>query len=240
MRAQLYGGDSQLIQNVGQNRSTLVSIASESETDRDIPSSSAGERSSEGRDLSRQSSDRTSQSQSINEGSTSLSRPLLAMTLSDGTMPVFFLSDRAIILFESYNKDLVQHYPGVTFPEYCTAEQVRRTKPILFQAAVTAAACQTDGDLFEELFNGIIKLYGEKIFIEGERSLEFVQALTLTSVWYCPPEQEWGHAKLQFYQYLRMAATMAIELGIGMKLDSTINSLEESRTLLSCYLCCAG
>jgi hypothetical protein len=105
---------------------------------------------------------------------------------------------------------------------------------------VTAASCQLDLMLFRELFQKVTKIYAEKIFIKGEKSLELIQSLILSSVWYCPPEESCGRMNLHFYQYIHMAATMALDLGIGLVVDKATITLDECRSLLACYLNCAG
>jgi hypothetical protein len=143
-------------------------------------------------------------------------------------------------LFESYKNDLVQHYPAVIFPKNATADEIRTSKPVLFQAVVTTASCQLDPNLFRDLFKEMTKIYAERIFINGEKSLELIQSLLLTSVWYCPPDESCGRTNLQFYQYIHMAATMALDLGIGLVVDKSTISLDECRSLLACYINCAG
>lgn len=142
-------------------------------------------------------------------------------------------SDR---LFDSYKNELVQHYPVVILPKHLSPDQIRKSKPILFQAIVTAAACQLEPALFGDLFSEIVKVYAERIFIYGEKSLGPIQSLLLTSIWYCPPNGRCGPQNLHFSQYIHMAATMAMDLGIGLAVDM---SVDECRALLACYLTCA-
>jgi hypothetical protein len=147
--------------------------------------------------------------------------------------------DTAYELFESYVNDLVPLYPAVIFPVGYTASAARKERPVLFAAVITAASCQLDPVLFSTLFEEVIRVYAERIFVKGEKSLELVQAMSVTSVWYCPPDVG-ERAPLKFFQHINLAASMALDIGLGTHIDGSAQSLEECRTLLACYLACAG
>jgi hypothetical protein len=227
------------------------------ESDEDDPSDEKGEmsvyhwtyednkdKSSVGRVLS------ASHSQSPNDDATSMTSTTSIFDdrtqNPDSTKDVV---DRGIIsvkiateLFASYSRDLVQHFPGVILPSGSSAAHYRRSKPALFLAIITAASCKYDSELFGTLFDESIKLYAERIFIKGEKSLELVQALSITSVWYCPPKSMEINSSnnLRFYQYIHMAATMALDIGLGTSIDASAMSLEKSRAICACYLSCSG
>lgn len=164
--------------------------------------------------------------------------------------------DDADRLFQAYNEHLVPHYPGVIFPVGLTAEELRKTKPTLFLSVIAAAAAQTDAHLFSILNSEVVSAYAHRTVIRGEKNLELVQAMIITSVWYFPPGK---YAQLKFYEYIHMATTMALDLGLGMNpkslrrrrgisldaedmspgpLDET--ELENRRTFLVCYLISTG
>ena len=46
-------------------------------------------------------------------------------------------------LFQRYTDQMVHHLPGVVFPEGTTAADLRRTKPILFNAILAGAASES-------------------------------------------------------------------------------------------------
>jgi len=247
MRSLLTGGDEPITENRRAGKETSVMTAADDvativDFDSSTTLSNGEERSSaEGNNLSRQSSIPTSQSNSPEDGDDSSSLIRSASVETRRGKDFGLLSkEMSNQLFESYNKDLVQHYPGVLFPKNIGPDDVRKSKPVLFQAVVTAAACQLDPDLFAQLFKEMTKVYAERIFINGEKSLELIQSLLLTSVWYCPPDESCGPSNLHFYQYIHMAATMALDLGIGLAVDKSVVTLDECRSLLSCYLNCAG
>ena len=168
-------------------------------------------------------------------------------------------------LFDTYVNHLVPHYPLVVFPEGYTAQELRHSRPTLFLAVIAAASGKSDPELSTLLNTEVLQAYATRMFINSEKSLELVQALTITSVWYSPPND---FRTLKFYEYIHMAATMALDIGLGTKPDvlqgehyasrnptspelgyTTLSStstepdaarIEDMRTFLACYLMCAG
>lgn len=171
----------------------------------------------------------------------------------------------ATSLFDRYNHEMVQHYPAVIFAAGTTANEVRRSKPVLFLAVIAAAAGTADPELNRILNEEILKVYADQVIVHGRKSLELVQAITLTIVWYYACDSP------NFFQYVQMAATLVLELGIDKPgrpiwsqfdlseavqshgLDSqalnhhrlaesstaSIGDVETRRTLLACYVTCA-
>jgi hypothetical protein len=123
-------------------------------------------------------------------------------------------SDLAATIFNRYVTDMVQHFPAVVFPPGTTAAEIRKTKPILFLAILAAAAGLSHPDLQRTMVKELMKIMAERIFMNGEKSLELVQALHVSALWYYPPEH---HEELKFYQLIHIAAVMAIDLGMGKK-----------------------
>ncbi|KAF2816838.1 uncharacterized protein BDZ99DRAFT_492786 [Mytilinidion resinicola] len=162
--------------------------------------------------------------------------------------------DMANEFLNLYREELCDYYPGTLIPDNCTASELRQSKPVLF-LSIMAATSQSKGfELSERLFAEVLKVYADRIFIKGEKRLEYVQALVNTICYYTAPGTQ---AQLQFYQYSNMAATMAIEIGIASKprthkqlpqrhgedlvpVSSPDGLLENCRTILLCYLLTAG
>ena len=111
-------------------------------------------------------------------------------------------------------------------------------------------------DLQRMLTKEILSIYAERIICNGEKTLELIQALTISTLWYWPPEH---FEELKFYQLIHIAAVMAIDIGIGKKSRTTKSknaglwrdhpwrrtpfpdpeSIEARRAWLGCYfLCC--
>jgi hypothetical protein len=91
--------------------------------------------------------------------------------------------DAAYNLFDSYNQNLVHHFPGVIFSADTTAEECRRTKPTLFLAIIAAAAAQTAPRLYSILNTEVLTAYAHRTVMRQEKNLELVQAMIVTSVW---------------------------------------------------------
>ncbi|KAK4162545.1 hypothetical protein QBC43DRAFT_241255 [Cladorrhinum sp. PSN259] len=116
-------------------------------------------------------------------------------------------------LFLRYTMQMCQHLPGVVFPVSLTVTELRATKPILFLSIMAAASSEMPG-LQKVLTKELMQVFAEKIIVDGQKSLELVQALQVAVIWYWPPER---FEELKFYQLVHVAAVMAIEIGLGRK-----------------------
>lgn len=135
--------------------------------------------------------------------------------------PMEDVVDRGIISMDDsehlvafFIHELSSFFPLVVLPAVTTASQLRQSKPILFLSVIAAASISVDAGLASVLNREMIRLYAEQFFIEGEKSLELVQALLVMIVFYYPPGSP---LKLQFYQYTHIASTMALEIGLATK-----------------------
>lgn len=124
-------------------------------------------------------------------------------------------------LYSTYVNELAAHYPAVIFPEFYTAEDLRQEKPILFLAVMTAASTKTDPNLYRLLNLELSQEIASRTVTSGEKNLEFVQAMLLTAVWYRPTDT---FDQLKFYQYIHMAATIAVDIGLGSKPNTLMNT----------------
>ncbi|KAI9043282.1 C6 zinc finger domain protein [Aspergillus affinis] len=154
--------------------------------------------------------------------------------------------DYANELVAFYMTDLTGFSPMVTLPCDTTAAQLRRSKPVLFLSVIAAAALAVDECLAAVLNRELVRLYAERFFMNGDKSLELVQALLLMIIFYYPPDSP---SKLQHYQYTHIAATMALEIGLASKrrvLNGTDRKssrqgvydqhmAEQARAILGCY-----
>ncbi|PVH85560.1 hypothetical protein DL98DRAFT_451738 [Cadophora sp. DSE1049] len=163
--------------------------------------------------------------------------------------------EEATRLFKSYNEDLVQHYPAVSFEPSVSAEELRRSKPTLFLATVAAASGQLGSQIYSILNSELLCAYAHKTVIEGQKSLELVQVMIILSVWYFPPGK---FAQLKYYEYIHMAATMGLDIGLGTNPQSSRDrrrnfgeespssdhmdsaEIERRRTFLVCYQISTG
>jgi hypothetical protein len=162
--------------------------------------------------------------------------------------------DVANELVASYLANLVQFFPVVALPEGTSAIELRNSKPVLFLAIIAATSLGVYPDLSHKLNEELVRVYADLIFVKGQKSPEMVQSLLITVLYYCPTDSA---ANLQFYQYTHLAVTMALDLGLGskprmdeytargnpgVKEDNMYNQelLENSRTILACYVMAAG
>ncbi|KAL2036669.1 hypothetical protein N7G274_010619 [Stereocaulon virgatum] len=168
---------------------------------------------------------------------------------------------RATALFNRYNDLLMPQYPA--FPIDCTAAELRKDRPILFLAVLAASVEASDPILSLKLDQEIQELYAKKVAVQGRKSLELIQALCITILWTYPPQK---FQELKFHQQIHMAATMALDIGLGkrsrapkyLNLDpadigsdpahitlaktrsSETRTLEGRRALLACYINCTS
>lgn len=149
----------------------------------------------------------------------------------------------AVQLFDRYVSELAPQRPLVTFPSGTSATYLRTSRPTLFLAVLAASAGTLDEKLSPKLNTMLLQVYAERIIIGGDKSLELIQAILISTNWYYPPEK-YDHFK--FYQHLHIAATMAVEIGLGEATRMTTDgnhidceNLERQRTLLGCYICCS-
>jgi hypothetical protein len=124
--------------------------------------------------------------------------------------------DRGILSINLARK-LVSHYQKNLYPQYpqvyiaCSADELRETKPTLFLAVLAAGAESEDGALAAALDHEILQEYANRSVVQSEKSVELVQALLISAVWYLPPNK---FGQLKYYEYIHMAATMAADIGI--------------------------
>jgi hypothetical protein len=157
-------------------------------------------------------------------------------------------------LLNIYRDDLVLECPGVVVPSDWTVARLRYQKPALFHAIMAAASHCKGVTLSNRLHEEMVYLYARSLFIKGEKSLQYIQALLVTVAYYTPPNSP---AQIQIYQYGNMAASMALELGLAskprtheqlpkrairslQKISSPDELLENCRTILVLYTLTAG
>ena len=175
--------------------------------------------------------------------------------------PVDDIIDRGVIsqelaedLLNIWRNELVAASPGIYIPKDWSALQLREKKPSLFHAVMAAAAHSKGSALSDVLHEEAVYLYARTAFINGEKSVQIIQALLVTVAFYSPPKTP---GQLQIYQWVNMAASMALELGLAskprtheqlpkrairslQKISSPEELLEHCRTVLYLYIVCAG
>ncbi len=117
-------------------------------------------------------------------------------------------------MFECYVELMAPHMPAVIFPPGTPAAEVRKNKPTLFLAILAASCGMNYPQLQKPLTKEVMAIFAERIICKGEKTLELVQALHVSTLWYWPPEH---FEELKFYQLIHIAAVMAIDIGMGRK-----------------------
>ncbi len=166
-------------------------------------------------------------------------------------------AETAALIFDRYVNSMAPHMPAVVFPPGTTAAEVRKTKPALFLAIISAGSGIAHLDVQRALVKETMRIYGDRIICNGEKSLELIQALHVSTMWYWPPD---NFEELNYYQMVHIAAVMAIEVGLGKRVKPMRprhlvglwrdtpwrrermpghGSVECKRTWLSCYFLCA-
>ncbi|KAF2822041.1 hypothetical protein CC86DRAFT_358022 [Ophiobolus disseminans] len=157
-------------------------------------------------------------------------------------------------LMSIWRNDLVNGCPGITIPRHWTAYDLRVNKPSLFHAVMAAAAHSKGSELSDKLHEEAVYLYARVAFINGEKSVQTIQAMLVSVAYYSPPKTP---GQLQIYQWVNMAASMALELGLAskprtheqlpkrairslQKISSPEELLENCRTVLTLYVISAG
>ncbi|KAI1751984.1 hypothetical protein F4782DRAFT_165143 [Xylaria castorea] len=125
-------------------------------------------------------------------------------------------ADEASVFFQRYTDRMATHLPAVVFPPGTTAADIRRTQPILYLAIMSVASSETP-NLQRLLVKELMQIFADKLIIQGEKSLELVQSIMISVVWYFPPEH---FEQLKFYQMIHLAAVMAIDIGLGKRKNS--------------------
>lgn len=167
--------------------------------------------------------------------------------------------DMAEAIFHRYTEKMSLLFPAVVFTSGSTISDVRRSKPVLLLSVLTAASGSEYPDLQTRLNKELVQIYANRIIVQGEKSLELVQALLVSCIWYWPPEH---FEQLKFFALIHMAAVMAIDLNINRRSKSTgghkviapiwrehtrckmtvqdPGSIEARRTWLGCYFLAAN
>lgn len=132
--------------------------------------------------------------------------------------------ERANVLWDRYNFQMAPHLPGCVFPRDMTVGELRKTKPVLFLAIMSAASSETP-NVQRVIVKELMQVFADKVMITGQKSIEIVQALNISVIWYWPPEH---FEELKFYEMVHMAAVMAIDLGLGKRKSRRAKNLGSS------------
>jgi hypothetical protein len=105
-------------------------------------------------------------------------------------------------------------FPVILLPEDTTVMSLRRHKPALFLQILAVGSTILGPETQEFLAKEALRGYADRILLRGEKSLDLIQALQLSVVWYHPPG---NFEEIRFYQPVSLAAGMCLELGLGQE-----------------------
>ena len=195
--------------------------------------------------------------------STDLKRSLYHTTPEEFVNRIISLisPDMAATIFNRYMTQLAPKIPAVAFPQGTTAEQLFKRKPILYVCILSAASHGTlHPDTSKQIGREAVGAIADCVVRNGAKSLELIQAMQVTALWYKPPEKA---EQTNFYQIIHMAAVMALDIGLGKRfnpakarrgfggpnanfapgpsktLPQDSDTLEARRAWLCCYYLCA-
>lgn len=161
----------------------------------------------------------TAASSAFTSGSTLAGSSADPVLRSDGSHEFADVIDRGIVdaenarkAFDRYVNDFAPIMPVVVFPPGTTMGTVRRTKPVLFLVilSITIGAFQPGVQM--QLIHEVHRVFADRVVIKGEKSLELVQAIMVSCLWYAPPDH---FEELKFYQFIHMAVVMSLDIGMG-------------------------
>ncbi len=131
--------------------------------------------------------------------------------------------------------------PAVLFPAGTTVETLGETKPVLLLSILSVASagfCPVDQQ--EALILESKCVLADRAFVRGEKSLELVQALQVSTLWFRAPE---SFKKINFNQLARVMITMAIDLDLEnadfshtMTAETAWERAERQRAWLACFI----
>jgi Fungal Zn(2)-Cys(6) binuclear cluster domain len=116
-------------------------------------------------------------------------------------------------IFDRFTTEM-QILPFLVFRAGTKAEDIRRSKPVLFLAILSAASNTIRPDLQPTFVSEIMRVLADRIICRGEKSFEIVQGLQVVTVFYQPPDR---YEELNFNQLIHIAVVMAIDIGMGKR-----------------------
>nr|POE47844.1 transcriptional regulator war1 [Quercus suber] len=116
-------------------------------------------------------------------------------------------------ILDKYRNEITLFFPLVPIAEDVTLHDLRTKKPHLL-VAIIYAACQgvISQDKQEQIAKVLMPNTASLIFGSGEKSLELLQTIQITCLWYRSPRH---HKSITLYQFITLAYGIALDLGFG-------------------------
>ncbi|KAK2781655.1 hypothetical protein FQN53_000446 [Emmonsiellopsis sp. PD_33] len=138
-------------------------------------------------------------------------------------------TETALKTFNRYVNEISPLLPFVVFPPGTTMSEVRRTKPVLFLAILSIAIGTFQPHLQTQLVNEVHRIYADQTIVKGTKSLELVQAIVISTIWYLPPDH---YEELKFFQLIHIAAVMGMDLGMNRRTKTKSKSMGMWREIM--------
>ena len=118
----------------------------------------------------------------------------------------------AVAYLADFMLNLLPEYPIMIIAGDETFDTLRRTRPLLLFAMITAASGSRDQALFTILHTKLTQLLTDKVVIQGEKSIDLLYCTMILEVWYNSPTHL---TKLNFYLWIQLAATLHTQLNLS-------------------------
>ena len=153
-------------------------------------------------------------------------------------------------LINIFASKLLPQYPVLFIPSEPLLEELEASTPFTTNAIITAACSISEPGSFKAMHDKSIAMLSQTVLLEGRKSMDLLQALLVTAIWACPPDDL---DNLNIYQWSHIACTMALELGLGGKTslqaqaqhvnefsaDPSKATMQRYRTMFGVYLTCS-
>lgn len=151
---------------------------------------------------------------------------------------------------EAFVLHLLPQCPVVAISADLRLAQLDASRPFMTNAIVAAGCSISQPASFASMHHQNVVELSQAVMIEGQKSIDLVQALLISAIWSHPPE---NLSNLNIYQWTHMACTMALELGLGgrasihasqqdvssLSQDASNPNLERFRTMFGVYIMCS-
>lgn len=132
--------------------------------------------------------------------------------------------------FDRYVNDMAEEMPFVVFPPGTTMGDVRREKPVLFLCIIAVSIGPFNKDVQFPLLTEFYQAVADRVVVKGEKSLELVQALLVSAIWYIMPD---NMEELKFYQLIHMAIVVAMDMGLNRRSMGDLKPLNRIREIIA-------
>lgn len=158
-------------------------------------------------------------------------RPSLERLLASGLLS----TDSAIRLFNDFTSNVLPLYPILTLSGAENFDWFRAHQPTLLLSIIASACRASNPSLFRKLSFHLRADLSEQVMVNGNRTVELVQAILVMVEWYDVPEDM---RRLNFYAWTQAAGLMVRELGLWPWSEDASSHVD--RTMAQWRICFAA